>query len=89
MVQMETATSKVDRQGRIMLPSTWRRKHGIGASTEIRISEREDGSLTVETHEQSIRRAQKLVRQYVPQGVSLVDELLAERRKEADHEQSR
>lgn len=64
-----------------MLPFTWRRKHGVGASTEIRISERDDGSLTIETHEQSIRRAQRLVRQYVPQGVSLVDELLTERRK--------
>ena len=89
MVLMEITTLKVDRQGRIMLPSKWRRHHGVVASTEIRITEREDGSLTVETYEQSIRRAQDLVRRYVPEGVSLVNELLADRRTETDRERSR
>jgi hypothetical protein len=35
---------------------------------------------------QAIRRAQDLVRQYVPPEVSLVDELIAERRAEAERE---
>jgi hypothetical protein len=33
-----------------------------------------------------VRRAQKLVRNFVPEGVSLVDELIAERRAEAARE---
>ena len=33
-----------------------------------------------------IRRAQERVRRYVPEGVSLVDELIAERRAEARRE---
>ncbi len=33
-----------------------------------------------------IRRAQELVRRYVPEGVSLSDELIAERRAEARRE---
>ena len=31
-----------------------------------------------------ISRAQAIVRKYVPEGVSLVDELIADRRREAD-----
>jgi hypothetical protein len=34
----------------------------------------------------SVRRAQAMIRQFVPEGVSLVDELLAERRTESQRE---
>ncbi|HLK05717.1 MAG TPA: hypothetical protein VKT53_14865 [Candidatus Acidoferrum sp.] len=34
----------------------------------------------------NIKRAQKLVRKYIKPGVSLVDELIAERREAARHE---
>jgi bifunctional DNA-binding transcriptional regulator/antitoxin component of YhaV-PrlF toxin-antitoxin module len=34
----------------------------------------------------AMRRAQELVRSFVPEGVSLVDELIAERRREAEQE---
>ena len=46
----------------------------------------EDGELRLFTREQGIRRAQEIVRRYVPEGVSLVDELIAERRAEAARE---
>jgi hypothetical protein len=35
----------------------------------------------------AVRRAQEIVRRYVPDGVSLVDELIAERRREAEREE--
>jgi deoxyribodipyrimidine photolyase len=35
----------------------------------------------------SIRKAQKLVRRYIPEGRSLADELIAERRAEAQQEE--
>ncbi len=38
------------------------------------------------TPRQAIKRAQDMVRRYVPEGVSLVDELIAERRAEAARE---
>jgi hypothetical protein len=40
----------------------------------------------VETREQGIRRAQALVRRYIPAKVSLVDQLLSDRREEARRE---
>ena len=46
----------------------------------------EEGSLVLETREQGLRRARALVRKYIPEGVSLSDELIAERRLEAECE---
>jgi len=86
---MSDITLHIDNQGRIMLPAAWRRKHSIGASSELLAYEDEDGSLRIETREQGIRRAQALVRRYVAPDASLVDELIRDRKKEARREQAR
>jgi bifunctional DNA-binding transcriptional regulator/antitoxin component of YhaV-PrlF toxin-antitoxin module len=80
---MEEFTLAIDNQGRVMLPSWWRKKMGVTASTELRAVVTEDGALTLETREQGLRRAQALVRKYIPEGVNLSEELIAERRQEA------
>ena len=46
----------------------------------------ENGAVILEPFEVAVRRARSLVRQYVPEGVSLVDELIAERHAVARHE---
>ena len=76
-------THKVDNQGRIVIPSSWRAKQGIKPGTALLVVEEEDGRLTVETAAQAIRRAQEMARRLVPPGVSLVDDLFRERRREA------
>ena len=43
-------------------------------------------SLRIYSRAQAIRLAQKIVRKHVPEGLSLVDELLQERRQEAANE---
>ena len=83
---MEQVTLHVDNQGRIMLPSWWRKKEGIGPSSELCVALNEAGSLVIETREQGLRRARALVRKYVPEGARLSDELIAERRAEAERE---
>jgi hypothetical protein len=45
-----------------------------------------DGELRLLSQDAAIRKAQAIVRQYVPEGVSLVDELIADRREEARQE---
>lgn len=87
---MPSFTLKVDNQGRVMLPATWRRRYAIQPSAELVVRERRSGALLVETREQGVRRAQALVRRYArPRaGASVVDEFLAERRAEADREWS-
>jgi len=44
---------------------------------------REVGGLVVETCEQGLRRARALVRKYIPEGVSLSGEIIADHRAEA------
>ena len=69
-----------------MLPSRWRKKQGIKPSSELCMVVTEDDALVIETREQGLIRAQTLVRKYIPDGVSLSDELMAERRAEAARE---
>jgi bifunctional DNA-binding transcriptional regulator/antitoxin component of YhaV-PrlF toxin-antitoxin module len=83
---MEHFTLTVDTQGRVMLPSSWRKKQGIAPSTELFAGVTEEGGLILETREQGLRRARAIVRKYIPEGVNLSDELIAERRAEAARE---
>jgi AbrB family looped-hinge helix DNA binding protein len=77
--------TKVTEGGRIVIPSEYRRALGLCAGDTVHLR-LEDGEIRVFTLEHAIRKAQELVRQYVPEGVSLVDELIAERRAEAERE---
>lgn len=83
---MNPDTLKVDNQGRVMLPSWWRKKQGVKPSSELCMTVTEEGAIVIETREQGLRRAQALVRKYVPEGFSLSGELIAERRAEAARE---
>ena len=42
--------------------------------------------MVVETREQGLHRARALLRKYIPEGVKLSDELIADRRAEAARE---
>jgi len=86
LVNMEQFTLHIDNQGRVMLPAWWRKKEGVERSTELCVAVTEEGALVVETREQGLRRARALLRKYIPEGVNLSDELIAERRAEAARE---
>jgi bifunctional DNA-binding transcriptional regulator/antitoxin component of YhaV-PrlF toxin-antitoxin module len=86
LVDMDGISLTVDNQGRIMLPSWWRRENHVGPQTESCVFVTDSGALALETRAQGIARAQQLVRKYIPEGVSLVDELIQDRREEAERE---
>jgi bifunctional DNA-binding transcriptional regulator/antitoxin component of YhaV-PrlF toxin-antitoxin module len=86
LVTVQDFTLHIDSQGRVMLPSWWRKKEGVCPSTELCVAVTEEGALVVETREQGLRRARALLRKYIPEGVNLSDELIAERRAEAARE---
>ena len=77
---------RLDDQGRLAIPSSWRRKYGLKPSNELILSEEPDGSLRILTPEQGVLRAQELVRRYIPENISLSRELREERREEARRE---
>ncbi len=69
---------RVNRQGRVVIPSTFRKEMGIRAGDEL-VCEIEDGDLRLSTVKRNIERAQRLVRKFVKPSRSLADELIAER----------
>ena len=73
------------RKGRIVIPSAMREALGM-ADGEMLDLVVVDGELRIATMRERLRRAQESVKRYVPAGVSLADELSAERREAAKHE---
>ena len=71
--------------GRLVIPARFRKKMGIKAGDEVMMRV-VDGELQVWTYDNAVRRAQEWAARTIPKGVSLVKELLAERRREAARE---
>lgn len=79
---MEDVIVRLGAGGRVIIPSALRKAMGIKVGDELIATVDEDG-MRMTTIQQAVARAQRLVRQYVPAGTSLADELIAERRAEA------
>ena len=77
--------AKIQDGGRLVVPVELRRQLGLQTGTDV-VMDVVDGSLRIRTMQQVIKDVQAIVRRYVPEGVSLVDELIAERRLEAMRE---
>lgn len=79
------ARAHMSEKGRVVIPAAMRKALGmsVGGVLDLRVV---DGELCISTQESRLRRAQERVRRYVPAGVSLADELSAERREAAKHE---
>jgi AbrB family looped-hinge helix DNA binding protein len=76
---------QVGEKGRIVIPVDMREALGIKPGDTVDISVK-DYEVRISTMQSRLRRAQESVRSYVPAGVSLADELSAERREAAKHE---
>ena len=79
--------TRLSEGGRIVIPAEFREALGLAVGDEVRLR-LDDGEIRIFTLDHAIRQAQELVRRYVPEGVSLVDELIAERRAEAAREEA-
>jgi len=82
--QLETKM-RVNENGRLVIPASFRKILGIRAGDEV-ILRIQDNELLITTMKRRLQRAQAIVRKHVKPGVSLVDELIAERREAAKHE---
>lgn len=71
--------------GRVVIPAVFRKAMQVeeGGRLMARVV---DGELRLISPKMAVRRAQRLVKEIIPEGVSLVDELIAERRWEAEQE---
>ena len=78
---MSEIKAKVGEGGRIVIPAEYRKVLGLKPGDEVVLVLR-DGEVRVLTPQRAIQRAQALVRHYIPEGKSLAEELLKERREE-------
>ncbi len=79
------ARLRIRENGRVVIPASFRKALGINPGDEI-LLRLEDDELRISTLKGRIERARRHVRKYVKPGVSLVDELIAERREAAKRE---
>jgi hypothetical protein len=69
----------------LVIPPPFRTELDIDVGDTVVVALKQ-GELCITSPREALRRAQELIRQYVPEGRSLADELLHERRIEAERE---
>lgn len=82
---MTSRAVKIVEGGKLVIPANFRRELGFNVGDTV-IVEVSDGQLHVRSRKAAISVAQQLMRQLVPAGVSVADELIADRRAEAARE---
>jgi AbrB family looped-hinge helix DNA binding protein len=80
-----SARTRVGAGGRIVIPQPMREALGVKEGDDL-LLEIDESGLHVRSVRQAVRLAQQTVARYVKRGRSLADELIAERRREAQRE---
>ncbi|MDI6750259.1 MAG: AbrB/MazE/SpoVT family DNA-binding domain-containing protein [Rhodocyclaceae bacterium] len=76
---------KMSEGGRVVIPAEIRQALGLKVGEPV-LFELKEGEAVITSRRAQLERARALVRQHVPANVSLVDELILERRAAAHHE---
>jgi len=79
---MPAIKTTLQEPGHLLIPLEYRQALGLRPGDEVILS-LEGRELHVRAPGSAIRRAQQLVRKYVPEDHNLVDELIEERRRES------
>lgn len=81
----DTYRTRVSANGRVVISAAHRKALGLKPGDDVIITLGE-GELRLSTPRHALRRMQTLVRKHVPKNVSLVDELIRDRRAEASRD---
>jgi AbrB family looped-hinge helix DNA binding protein len=82
---MEAQRVKIVEGGKLVIPALMRRELRISAGDTVMV-DIDNGELRVRSVSKALERARAILRRHVPEGVSLSDELIADRRAEAGRE---
>lgn len=80
-----TAKVKMGPDGRVVIPAAMRAMLGMNED-DVFFARIEDGEIRFATPQRTMQRVNDVLRPFVPDGVSLADELIAERKREAERE---
>jgi len=84
-VESKPAKIRLGPDGRVVIPAAFRDALGLQEGDTL-FARVQDGEIRLLTPIGVMRRAQAMVREFVPAGVSLVEELFDERRREVEGE---
>ena len=82
---MEAQRVKIVDGGKLVIPASMRRQLGIGTGDTVLVDV-DNGELRVRSVTRAIERARAILRKHIPEGSALADELIADRRREAERE---
>jgi len=74
--------TKIAKDGGVVIPPEYLQQLGLQPGNKV-IMQLKESEIIIFTPAQAIERAQAWVRSFIPEGYSLVDELIAERRQES------
>jgi AbrB family looped-hinge helix DNA binding protein len=83
---METYTARLEKSGRILIPAAVRRHLGLSEGSQVIVRVGESGTLQVSSRSQALAKARREIRKYIPAGRDLAEELIRDRRAEAERE---
>jgi len=83
--QHDVSHISVDKAGRVLIPSDMRQRYGIHQGDRVMLHA-DDTGIHITTLDQAVKKAQAICARYIKPGVSVVDELIRERREEAARE---
>ena len=85
---MISSKTHLNHGGRIVIPVEYRKALGLKPGDDV-VLVLEENEVRLVKPSQAVKHAQALVRQYVPKGRRLADELIQDRRQEVRVEQSK
>jgi bifunctional DNA-binding transcriptional regulator/antitoxin component of YhaV-PrlF toxin-antitoxin module len=81
----EVYRARLNEEGRLVIPAAYRKQHGLENGQEVLLRATQEG-LLITTFDKALQRFQDDVAALAGSNANLVDELIADRRKEAAKE---
>lgn len=83
---MATYTTRLEKSGRILLPAPVRRSLRFSEGSAVLVKVEESGAIQITSRAQALAKVRKEIRQYIPAGRNLAEELIRDCRAEAERE---
>ncbi len=80
---MPSIKTKIGAGGRVVIPAEYRKRLGVKPGDDVVLVMDDSQEIRLFTLQKAIGRIQDLMKRHIHEGISLTDELLEERRREA------